>query len=92
MNYRQLRHLLPLWENLSNLYVDVSWLSIHDGLLYLSERNLLKQVLFGTNYPLYEPGAAVTMVTYSGLDTENQQRVAGGTLREIIRNIRREGL
>jgi hypothetical protein len=91
LNYRQLRYLLPLWERHANLYVDLSWLSIHDGLSYLSERGLTKQVVFGTNYPLYEPGAAVTMVTYSGLSDEEKQQVAGGTLRQIIRGIRREG-
>jgi predicted TIM-barrel fold metal-dependent hydrolase len=92
LNYRQLRHLLPLWEKHTNLFVDLSWFSIHDGLSYLSERGFLKQVVFGTNYPLYEPGAAVTMVTYSGLTDADKQRLAGGTLREILAGIRRERL
>ena len=90
LNYRQLRHLLPLWERHTNLFVDLSWFSIHDGLSYLSERGFLKQVVFGTNYPLYEPGAAVTMVTYSGLTDADKQSVSGGTLREILAGIRRE--
>jgi predicted TIM-barrel fold metal-dependent hydrolase len=89
LNYRQLRFLLPLWERYRNLFVDLSWFSIHDGLAYLAERGVLRQVLFGTNYPLYEPGAAVTMVTYANLQDEERRMVAGGTLREIIRGIRR---
>jgi len=90
LNYRQLRYLLPMWEKHSNLFVDLSWFSIHDGLSYLLERGLLHQVLFGSNYPLYEPGAAVTMITYAALTDEEKQRVAGGTLRDIISRIRRE--
>ena len=90
LNYRQLRYLLPLWEKYRNLFVDLSWFSIHDGLSYLAERGVLRQVLFGTNYPLYEPGAAVAMVTYANLKYEERGTVAGGTLREIIRGIRRD--
>jgi predicted TIM-barrel fold metal-dependent hydrolase len=90
LNYRQLRFLLPLWEKYRNLFVDLSWFSIHDGLAYLAERGVLRQVLFGTNYPLYEPGAATTMVTYANLQDEERRMVAGGTMREIIKRIRRE--
>ena len=89
LNYRQLRFLLPLWQRHTNLFVDLSWFSIHDGLAYLAEQRLLSNVLFGTNYPLYEPGAAVTMVTYANLSDEDRARVAGGTLRKILNNIRR---
>lgn len=92
LNYRQLRFLLPLWEKTKNLFVDLSWFSINDGLAYLAERGVLRQVLFGTNYPLYEPGAAVTMVTYANLKHEEQTMVAEETLREIIRGIRRNRL
>jgi predicted TIM-barrel fold metal-dependent hydrolase len=92
LNYRQLRYLLPLWEKRTNLYVDLSWFSINDGLSYLSERGLNAQVLFGTNYPLYDPGAAVTMVTYARLADKEKSAVAGGTLRNIINGIRRDRL
>lgn len=89
LNYRQLRFLLPLWETCRNLYVDLSWFSIHDGLAYLAERGVLRQVLFGTNYPLYEPGAAVTMVTYARVSDEERSMVAGKTLHGIISARRR---
>jgi hypothetical protein len=88
INYRQLRFLLPLWEMYRNLFVDISWFSVHDGLAYLAGRGLLRQMLFGTNYPLYEPGTAVTMVTYADINEKERLQVAGGTLREIIRGIR----
>jgi hypothetical protein len=90
VNYRQLRFLLPLWERHRNLFVDLSWFSIHDGLAYLSRRGLIRQVLFGTNYPLYEPGAAVTMVSYATISPEEREMVAGGTLRSILNGVRRE--
>lgn len=90
INYRQLRYLLPLWEKHKHLYVDLSWFSVHDGLPYLAERGLLRQVVFGTNYPLYEPGAAVAMVTFADLTDEQKQAVGGGTLRTLIGDLRKE--
>jgi hypothetical protein len=90
LNYRQLRYLLPLWERHRNLFVDLSWFSIHDGLAHLSRRGLIRQVLFGTNYPLYEPGAAVTMVAYAAISEGEREMVAGGTLRSILNGVRRE--
>lgn len=89
LNYRQLRFLLPLWEKHRSLFIDLSWLSIHDGLGYLSERGVLRQVLFGTNYPLYEPGSAVTMVTYANLNADERSMVAGETMLGILNGIRR---
>jgi predicted TIM-barrel fold metal-dependent hydrolase len=90
VNYRQLRFLLPLWESYRNLYVDLSWFSIHDGLSYLVERKLIGQVIFGTAYPRYAPGAAITMVTYADIPESAGRQVAGGTLRAIIKRIRRD--
>ena len=77
LNYRQLRFLLPLWEKHRNIFVDLSWFSIHEGLSYLLKRGYLRQVLFGTNYPQYAPGASVTMVTYADLPAAERQMVAG---------------
>ena len=90
LNYRQLRYLLPLWEHCPNLYVDLSWLSVHDGLAFLAGRGLLGRVLFGTNYPRSTPGAAVTMVTYANITEDERGAVAGGTLRTLIGNAGRD--
>jgi hypothetical protein len=88
VNYRQLRFLMPLWDRYRTLYVECSWFSIHGGLEYLADHGLLRQVLFGTHYPVYEPGAAVTMVTYANLTDEQRRMVAGETVRGIIGAIR----
>jgi hypothetical protein len=90
LNYRQLRHLLPIWEKHRNLFVDLSWVSIHDGLTYLAEKGFIGQLLFGTNYPMFEPGAAVTMVTYAEIGEEDRVAVAGGTLNRLLQGMRRE--
>lgn len=90
INYRQLRFLLPLWERYRNLFVDIAWFSIHNGLSYLTERGMLRQLVFGTNYPIYDPGAAISMVTFANIDDHGRQMVASGTLRDILRGIRKD--
>ncbi len=90
INYRQLRYLLPLWENCSNLYVDSSWLSIADLLPFLKQRGLLEKLLFGTNYPAYTPSAAVSMITYSNVSLEDKQSVGSGNLLSLLENIKKK--
>ncbi len=87
VNYRQLRFLLPLWINHRNLFVDLSWFSIVDIIPFLVENKYLDRLLFGTNYPSYTPGAAVTMVTYSNVGLDFKQKIAGDNLRGILQNI-----
>ncbi|MFC1482094.1 amidohydrolase family protein, partial [Candidatus Neomarinimicrobiota bacterium] len=78
---------IPLWEQHRNLYVDISWFSISNGLEYLHESGYSDQLLFGTNYPYYTPGAAVTALTYANLTEEVKLRIAGDNLRSILKGI-----
>lgn len=89
VNYRQLRCLLPLWTKHRNLHVDISWFSIMDIIPFLTKHNLLDRLLFGTNYPMYSPGAAVTMVTYSNASDDIKKKIAGDNLRKILQNTNR---
>lgn len=86
VNYRQLRYLLPLWDKHLNLYVDISWFSIVDIIPFLEKNNFLDRLLFGTNYPIYTPGAAVTMVTYSGTNDDVKKKIAGNNLRKLLQD------
>jgi predicted TIM-barrel fold metal-dependent hydrolase len=86
VNYRQLRYLFPLWKKHRNIYVDISWFSIVDIIPFLEQHNMLDRLLFGTNYPVYTPGAAITMVTYANINVKLKQMVAGDTLRRLIQH------
>ncbi|MBW7887866.1 MAG: amidohydrolase family protein [Bacteroidetes bacterium] len=87
VNYRQLRFLLPLWKIHSNLYVDTSWFSILDIIPFLEENNLIKHLLFGSNYPSYTPGASITLVTYANTSDQIKRSIACDNLQNIINNI-----
>jgi predicted TIM-barrel fold metal-dependent hydrolase len=70
------------------LYVDTSWFSAADLLPFLKDKGYMGQLLFGTNYPAHAPPAAVSMITYAGIDLEDKKMVGGGNLRKLIGNIR----
>jgi predicted TIM-barrel fold metal-dependent hydrolase len=86
VNYRQLRFLLPLWQKHRNLYVDLSWFSMVDILPFLTHNNLAGRLVFGTNYPIYTPGAAITMVSYADSTSEIKKMIAGDNLRKAYHN------
>jgi hypothetical protein len=90
VDYRQLRYLLPLWRIHRNLYIETSWFSIQNILSFLTQHNLLDRLIFGTNYPVYTPGAAITMITYADVSDDIKAKVAGGNLRGLLHHPLRE--
>ena len=90
IDYRQLRYLLQLWQLYKNLYIDTSWLSINGIFEYLYKKGYVQNLLFGTNYPVYSPGAAVTMITYADISEENKSKIAGKNLLNLLDKIKTE--
>lgn len=87
VNYRQLRFLIPLWQHCPKLFVDISWFSIVGVGTLLQDHGLLDRLVFGSNYPVYTPGAAVTMVSYAEIPLPQKRMIAGDTLRSILNSI-----
>jgi predicted TIM-barrel fold metal-dependent hydrolase len=79
------RVLLPLMERYGNLYIEISYYIGHGGLRRLSQMVGAERLLFGTGMPLYAPGPAITLLTYSGLDERAQWLIGGGNLRRLLR-------
>ena len=83
-NYRQLRYLLQLWKFNKNLFIDISWFSIANGFEYLEKHGYIQNLLFGTNYPLYSPGAAIAMISYANISEKNKLAIAGKNLQNLL--------
>jgi hypothetical protein len=79
-----LRTLLPLLERCSNVVVETSYFQAHDGIAFLVERFGPHRLVFGTGLPVFDPGLAVTGLTYAGLSAGALAAVAGGTLEELL--------
>ncbi|MCX6575363.1 MAG: amidohydrolase family protein [Candidatus Aminicenantes bacterium] len=86
-SYRHNRFLYPLWEKFQNLFVETSRFmgggAIEDVIRHFGARPLL----FGTNMPYYTGTAAVALVTYADLAAQDQEAIAGGNLRRLIREM-----
>jgi hypothetical protein len=43
-----------------------------------------ERLLFVTGMPIYAPGPAITLLTYSGLDAAAQQMIGSGNLQRLV--------
>ena len=43
-----------------------------------------ERLLFGTGMPMYAPGPAITLLTYSGLSQAEKSLVGAGNLRRLL--------
>jgi predicted TIM-barrel fold metal-dependent hydrolase len=79
------RTLLPFIDQHSNLYIETSYYIGGGGLERLNRRIGPERLLFGTGMPLYAPGPAITLLTYSGLSESDKRLVGGDNLRSLLR-------
>jgi hypothetical protein len=84
LTYRLDRYLYPLWSQYQNLYVDTSGYQGFQAIEAVVKRFGPERLLFGTNMPVYSPGAAIAAVTYADLSDEAKILIAGGNLRRLL--------
>jgi predicted TIM-barrel fold metal-dependent hydrolase len=84
IGYRVLRRAVAVLERHSNVLLDLSDLSTHEGLEWLCDRIGSGRVVFGTAGPLRDPGEAVARLLWSDLDTDSVQEIAAGTLQALL--------
>ncbi len=84
VGYRELNYLYPLWKHYKNLFIDISWLSIHRGLESIADRGFVDQLIFGTFYPYYTPGGALGILEYAQLEISEKNKIAYETLAGLI--------
>lgn len=82
------RDLYPLLERHANLHVETSYYFAHQGLRALAARFGAERLVWGSGMPTYAPGAAIALLTYSGLTDEQQRLVGGGNLERLLREVR----
>ncbi len=84
VGYRELNYLYPIWKLYKNLFIDISWLSIHRGLEFIADSGFATQLIFGTYYPYYTPGGALGILDYAQLDMSHKNKIASETLAGLI--------
>ena len=82
--YRFDRYLYPLMEKYENLFVDTSNYVVSGGIEAICSRFGCRRLVFGTEMPHFEPGAAVSSITYADISDVEKQAIAGGNLENLL--------
>lgn len=82
--YRSNRHLYPLLEQHTNLYLEVATHQVMLGIEDVCARFGPERLLFGTGLPLLDGGGAVAQIVYADLPLADKQLIAGGTLARLL--------
>jgi len=86
--YRNIRTIIPLLERFSELRFETSWMQ--QFLMYetIVGRVGPRRLLFGTQFPTFEPGAALTQLLRADLRDEDRRRVLGENLEAMLAEAR----
>jgi predicted TIM-barrel fold metal-dependent hydrolase len=81
------RELYAMLEQNTNLYIETSYYFVHQGLRPLVERFGPTHTLFGTGMPAFAPGAAIAVLTFSGLPCAEQALIGSGNLHALLEEV-----
>ncbi len=82
--YRMDRMLYPLMERYEHLCVETSNYVVSGGIEKICRHFGSRRLIFGTGLPYYEPGAAVSPITYAEISDEDKQAIAGENLDDLL--------
>lgn len=85
VTYRHNRFLYPLFDQFENLYVEISRFYAAGVIEDIVERFGPERILFGTNMPQCTGTTSVSMITYADVSHEAKEKIAGGTLRTLLK-------
>jgi hypothetical protein len=82
------RELYALLEAFESLYVETSGFMLHLGIEDVYHKFGAERLIFGTRYPLYNPGSAVAAVMYATIPNEAKALIASGNIERILGEVR----
>jgi hypothetical protein len=81
------RRLFALMERHSNLFVETSYYTVHQGLAELCRSFGAQRVLFGSGLPARAAGPAITALLYQPIEEEDRRLIAGGNLERLLSEV-----
>lgn len=82
--YRSDRMIYALMERYEHFCVETSNYVASGGIEEVCKRFGSHRLIFGTGLPYFEPGAAVSPVTYAEIDDADKQAIAAGNLEALL--------
>lgn len=83
-SYRGDRYLYPLFEKYDHLSIETSSYVVTGGVEAICERFGSSRLVFGTGMPFFEPGNAVSLITYAQISDKDKQAIASGNLERLL--------
>jgi Predicted metal-dependent hydrolase of the TIM-barrel fold len=89
-HYGSSRVLYRLLDRHSNLYVETWSYQLFFGIEEIVKNFGAGRMIFGSNAPVYTPGASLTPIISSEISLENKRKIAGDNLRKLLGGIKYE--
>jgi predicted TIM-barrel fold metal-dependent hydrolase len=81
------RYLFRLMEIHNYFAIDMSGFQLFGGLEIVARHFGANRILFGTRLPYADAAAQICALQYSDLDFTDQERIAGGNLRRLLKEV-----
>jgi len=83
-SYRCDRFVYPLMEKYEHLCLETSNYVGNGGIESICSRFGSSRLIFGTGLPFFDPGFAVSHITYAQIDDADKQAIAAGNLEKLL--------
>jgi len=78
---RNYPHML---EECNNLYLEISQILQPEGVVRLVQNGYGRRLIFGSGFPVREPGALLNMLAYSGLSPNELEDICSGNVLRLL--------
>ncbi len=86
--YREIRTILPLLTRYHELRFETSWMQQFGLYETVVDRLGSRPLVFGTHFPMFEPGAALMPVLRADINDTDRRRILGDNLAEMLAEAR----
>jgi predicted TIM-barrel fold metal-dependent hydrolase len=82
------RETYALFKEFPNLHFELSVFMLHRGIEDVCERFGAERMIFGTRYPLYGPGCAISAVMYAQIPDKAKELIAAGNMKRLLGEVK----
>jgi len=86
-NYTSTRVTLPILERCPNLYLEISYFTLHRGVELITRLFGAERLIFGTGAPVSNPGLALALVRYANVSDADRRAIAGENFRRLLEGV-----
>lgn len=81
------RYIYYLMDKHDNLYFEISYYQVNNGIYSLADKFGANRLIFGTGMPFYQPDCPINALLYSGLSEKEIKKVAYENLEKLLEGV-----